>query len=695
MPGTISLYIIIAVAIAGILANPDHRFQTVLAWTQLILSGFVIAFTQIGIFRGWYCYQYIFHNSDKSLPTVYKLSALWSGDAGSLVLWLFMVSVIIFVLSMGNHSKRQGLRVVYPLLVMISALILLADPFRVVSPVPADGMGLSVLLQNPWMVSHPPVVFAAYAIMAIPFALTLNFLSNPGPQNIPVWRKAIKPWLIASWLLLGVGILLGAVWAYETLGWGGYWGWDPVENSSLVPWLLLTVAIHAVIIDEGTNQGLKAAVGSVLASFISMMAAVFITRSGALSDLSVHTFSGSNWAFWVILTGFIGFTGFSVYKVCRSWKLMPSVGQSDSLTKPSVIGIGNIAMTVFAVMVLCATIMPMFGGMSLTYKFYQTVLVPVAFIMLVGSAISPLQSWEALPVKSLLIKMIVPVVVAVLVTAITPQDGNWLMIAFSILSGFCIGANLVCLSNAKFAKWGSYLAHIGLAILALGIVASSVYQDSYSVTLARSTQAKAGSYLVEISSFDMAGDGSEFKSNYSLKTGTDEFKGLVSGKWDSKSQTWVFIPSIKNKLTKSIMVSFASLKESVFFDLTMAKVVERDGYRLEVKEFKDSSAIIFLKDGKQEFKAEVFYNELNPKPTILHDGLELLYRGDGTFVLSDKRPDGKGTLSFTVTISERRLLYLVWLGSAILILGIALALIKSIYKPKKPTLIGVVKTCEC
>lgn len=695
MPGTISLYLIIAVAIAGILANPDRRFQTVLAWTQLILSGFVIAFTQIGIFKGWYCYQYIFHNSDKSLPTIYKLSALWSGDAGSLVLWLFMVSIILFALSMGDHSKRQGLRVVYPLLAMISILILLADPFRVVSPVPVDGMGLSVLLQNPWMVSHPPVVFASYAIMAIPFALTLNFLSNPGPQNIPAWRKAIKPWLIASWLLLGVGILLGAVWAYETLGWGGYWGWDPVENSSLVPWLLLTVAIHAVIIDEGTNLGLKAVVGSVLASFISMMAAVFITRSGALSDLSVHTFSGSSWAFWVILTGFIGFAGFSVYKICRSWKLMPLVEQNNSFSKPTIIGIGNIAMTVFAAMVLFATIMPMFGGMSLTYKFYQTVLVPVAFIMLVGSAISPLQSWKALPVKSLLIKMIVPAVVAVLVTAITLQDVNWLVITFSILSGFCIGANLVCLSNAKFAKWGSCLAHIGLAILALGIVASSIFQDSYNTTLSRGVPGKIGSYIVEITSFDMDREGSSFVSNYKLQYGSEEITGKISGKWDTKPQAWVFVPSVKNRFPKNIILSMSSLKESIFFDLTMASAVEREGYKLEVREFKDSSAIVTLSDGKREFNAEVPYDEINPKPIVLEENLDLLYRGDGTFVLTDKRLDRKGTLSFAVTLSERKLLDLLWFGSVITMIGIALALIKSIYKPKKPTLIGVIKTCEC
>ncbi|MBP7733182.1 MAG: cytochrome c biogenesis protein CcsA [Caldisericia bacterium] len=695
MPGTVSLYLIIAVAVAGIITNPDRRIHSFFAWAQLVLSGFITAFTLYGIFKGWYCYQYIFHNSQRSLPTIYKLSVLWSGDAGSLILWLLMMSIVVFILSAGNHSKRQGLRIAYPLVIMISVLIVLADPFKVISPVPDDGMGLGVLLQNPWMVSHPPVVFASYALMAIPFVLTIIFLSNPGPQNIPAWRKAIKPWLIASWLLLGVGILLGAVWAYETLGWGGYWGWDPVENSSLVPWLLLTVAIHAVIIDEGTNLGLKAAVGSVLASFISMLAAVFITRSGALSDLSVHTFSGSNWAFWIILAGFVGYSVFSVISVWKSWKLMPSVGQTDSFSKPVVMGIGNIAITVFALLVLVATILPMFGGMSLTHKYYQTILVPVAVIMLVGSAISPLQSWKILPVKEFFKKMILPIVMAVLLVLVIPHDGDWMMIVFSVIAGFCIGANLVCVANTKFVKWGSYLAHIGLAILALGVVASSIFQDSNSVILARNVPAKVGSYSIVISSFDMDKDGSKFISTYKLQYNSEEIIGTVSGKWDAKSRAWVFVPSTKNRFPKNIMVSFSSLKESIFFDLTMAKVADRGEYRLEVKEFKDSSAVVTLSDGKQKFNAEVPYDEMNPEPVVLEDNLELLYRGDGTFALSDKRPDRKGTVLFTVTVSERRLLDLLWFGSIIMMIGIALALLKSLYKPKKPALIGMVKTCEC
>lgn len=695
MPGTISLYLLIGIAISGMFVNTDRRIQSYLAWAQFFLSGFIFFFTTVGIFRGWYCYQYVFHNSDKSLPFIYKLSAVWSGDAGSLILWLFMISFVIVVLSIGDSSRRQGLKVVYPLLAMIGILILLGDPFRLVSPVPTDGLGLTMLLQNPWMVSHPPVIFASYALMVVPFALTIVFLSNPGPQNILEWRKAVKPWLIASWLLLGLGIVLGAVWAYETLGWGGYWGWDPVENSSLIPWLLLTVAVHCIVIDEGTNLGLKAAIASILASFVSMIAAVFITRSGALSNLSVHTFAGSSWAFWVILAGFSGYLILSISKTIKSWKLLPKTGQTDSFTKPVAIGIGNIAMTVLAILILGATIMPMFGGMSLTHRFYQTVLVPVAFIMIIGSGISPILSWITKPWKLLVKDMIISGIIGTFAAIITPNDGNMLMILICFSAGFCIGANIVSLKNAKLAKMGSYVAHIGLAIIAVGIAASSIFQDSLSIDLSRDILSKSGLYSITLSGFDMSSDGQAFNTAYKLEEGSKSFEGIIGGKWDSLSQAWIFTPSFIDIFPKNVLVTISNLKESLFFDMTIAGISERDGYSLEVVEFKDLSAIVKLKDGKQTFKAEVFYDENNPKPAKLQENLELLYRGDGTFVLTDKRPDRKGTIAFNVTISERRLLFLVWLGAIIIMLGIMLALMKSLNNPKIHAPIGAVKTCEC
>jgi cytochrome c-type biogenesis protein CcmF len=685
------LYAILAISILGVIFNSKPRIQSLVAWAQFFLSGFVFVFTLVGLFRGWFCYQYIFHNSERMLSPIYKLSALWSGDAGSLILWLAMISTVILAISRMHDLNRKMLPVAYSLLLMVTVLILLADPFKIVSPLPQDGMGLSVLLRNPWMVSHPPVVFAAYSLMVVPFAMTIGFLLKPGPQNVAPWRKSVLPWLVASWLLLGIGILLGAIWAYETLGWGGYWGWDPVENSSLVPWLLLTVAVHAILIDEGTNQATKAAVGSVLASFLSMLAAVFITRSGALSDLSVHTFAGSSWAFWVIIAGMAASVGWSVYAAIKGWKLLPQNGQSEISSKPFVMGVGNIAMAVFGIAVLCATILPMFGGQSLTRMFYQTVLIPVAVLMLVGSGVSPLLSWKLTTVKQLGKNLIIPLIVAIACIFVVPQNSNWLVILVVFASGLTVAANMMVLTKLPLKKWGSAISHVGLGLLACGILISSIVQDASSATVKLGQSADISGYTIKITDFDQIDSGSKLIAGYSITQSDKETLGFVKGQWDSKAMSWVFQPSFHKTFEKDVMVAISQMRENLVFDMTLAGVVEKEGYRLEVVEFGEDDAKIKLSDGTKNYSVTTPYDMENPKPVTLEENLTILYRGDGTFALRDTRSDREGTLKFSLTVSYKYWMFLLWMGGMILMAGILWSFIQRTRRPQIPAPSGVVK----
>ena len=692
MLGTIALYLLLVAGVAGILLYSKPRLLAVVSWIQLLLSGFVFLFTLFGLFRGWYQYQYIFHNSEISLAPIYKLSALWSGDAGSLILWLVIISIILFVVSYKDESYRKATPVLSGFIVMIAGLTLLANPFRLVAPTPADGMGLSMLLQNPWMVTHPPVVFAAYALMAVPFGLTIVFLFKPGPQNIATWRKSVRPWVIASWLLLGLGILLGAIWAYETLGWGGYWGWDPVENSSLIPWLLLTVAVHALIIDDGTNSASRAVAGSILASFCTMMVAVFITRSGALSELSVHTFAGSSWAFWVILAGIVVSVGFSVFVVARAWKMLPNPDQSDVTSKPFSIGIGNIAITVFAFAVLAGTLLPMFGAQSLTRIYYQTILVPVGVIMLLGSAVGPLQAWKVTPPKLLVRNIIVPVLVAAFVVLALPQNGDWLVYLVGACAAFAAASNIMVMMRLPVVKWGAFISHVGLAILACGIIVSSVLQDTSQATMKLNAKSEILGFDTIVTDYRTNDAGDSFDANYQLEYNNEKMLGVLHGKWDVKSQGWIFQPSFHKTFQRDVMVVVSQLRENMLFDMTSAKTVENEHYKLEVVDFGDSSAKIKLSDGKKTYQATTPYNDDNPQFVELSPGFRVLYRGDGTFVVSDFRPDSAGgTLKFTVTVVVRYWMCMLWLGSIILLVGILWALLFRLWKPSKPAPIGAIK----
>ncbi len=691
MPAQICLYVLLALAVSGIVFSRQYKVSIWIAWIQLGLSGFIFLFLANALLKGSFGYQYVFHNSEKALSTIYKISAIWSGDSGSLILWMLMVSVLVLVCARLGEMFRAATNTSYGLLFFIVLLVILGQPFKAVVPVPIDGMGLSPLLQNPWMVSHPLVVFASYALLAIPFGLTVQYLLKPSPQVQGEWRKNILQWVLGSWFFLGLGILLGAIWAYDTLGWGGYWGWDPVENSSLVPWLLLTVSVHALLIDEGTNNGSKAAASSILASFLTMIAAVFITRSGALSEMSVHTFSGSDLAFWIILAGFAVALGFSVFSMIKGWKLTPNTDQADWTSKPFTIGIANIATTVFAIAVLVGTFLPMFGGQSLSRIYYQTVMVPVASIMLLGAGIAPMQAWKATGLKQLVRKMILPLMIAAGTILTFPQNGDWLMLIVGLFACLVVGTNIVAMASVSIKKWGSYLSHIGLGLLAAGILVSSIVQDTKILPMTRGVQQDFFGFATKITSFAESQSGDTFSAQYEMNYKNEKIIGTVSGKWDRKASQWIMEPSINRSVQRDVIFVVSNMSEGQIFDMREAKISERNGYKLEVVAIDEKQAEVWITDGKEKMHLVAPYDEENPKPVTISPNLEVMYRGDGTFYLKDIRDDRPGTLKFSVSVSIRYWTFFLWLGGLVLLAGILWALFFRIFKPKRLALIGAVK----
>jgi len=171
---------------------------------------------------------------------------------------------------------------------VLMVLLLRATPFRLLPVVPVDGAGLNPLLQDPWMVIHPPIVFIGYALYAVPFVYAMSALAR---DEYSEWAKPALAWTVAAWLFLGAGIIIGAKWAYATLGWGGYWGWDPVENASLVPWLSGAALMHTLIVQRERGKMVRTNIVLAVVSFMLIAYATFLTRSGVLSDFSVHSFA--------------------------------------------------------------------------------------------------------------------------------------------------------------------------------------------------------------------------------------------------------------------------------------------------------------------------------------------------------------------------------------------------------------------
>ena len=238
--------------------------------------------------------QLIFHlGPSRSLSTGYLVSGLWAGQEGTYLLWALLSAAIGVALAVSSGKPgRLGESSVMKFYVLAHTLLLVlllaASPFKKLSFTPADGAGLNPLLQDPWMVIHPPIVFVGYALYAVPFALAMAALAR---DDYKVWVVQALPLMVAAWLFLGAGILIGAKWAYGTLGWGGYWGWDPVENASLVPWLTGGALMHTLIMQRERGKMVRTNVVLATVSFLLVMYATFLTRSGVLTDFSVHSFS--------------------------------------------------------------------------------------------------------------------------------------------------------------------------------------------------------------------------------------------------------------------------------------------------------------------------------------------------------------------------------------------------------------------
>src|SRR5215470_10879468 len=352
---------------------------------------------------------YIFHHSNRDLPTPYKFAALWSGQEGSLLFWSFLLSAYGLALRLRHKVDVRLTAYASTILAAIQLFFLAllnfaAMPFSVTrGAIPPDGKGLNVLLQYPEMVIHPPMLYLGYVGFSVPFAFALGALimKYPGEKWIHITRR----WTMVTWCFLTCGIFLGAHWAYSVLGWGGYWGWDPVENASLMPWLTGTAFLHSVMMQEKRGMLKTWNVWLIFSTFLLSIFGTFLTRSGVVS--SVHAFAQSSIGSW-----FVAFMAL-VFAVCLGFYVMNrSHLQSEHklesmISRESSFLFNNLLFVVACFTVLWGTLFPVLSewvqGTKVTVgsPFFNNVAVPIALILLLLTAIGPLLAWRKTSLESL------------------------------------------------------------------------------------------------------------------------------------------------------------------------------------------------------------------------------------------------------------------------------------------------------
>lgn len=494
----------------GVLLDWAHR-GSFASWAFLMVASGVL-FTLF--LTDNFSVHYVWSNSARAQPLFYKIAAFWGGQSGSLLMWATVLA--IYGLLIANSGKKKfpeigptaAAVIAFVNAFFISLIIFQANPFGTIEgPVPKDGFGLNPLLQNYWMQIHPPTLYAGYIGCTVPFALAIAALIHR--RFDADWAVLVRRWTLITWIILFVGIVMGGIWAYETLGWGGYWAWDPVENASLMPWLVLTAFLHSIMLQG--RRGILKNWNMVLVSltFLLSIFGTFLTRSGIVT--SVHSFAESDIGGYFL--GFLGVIFLATFGLI--WWRRDELSTPDTVESPlsreGTFLMGNWLLLATTFAILAGTIYPTlyegFYGAKITVEqsYFNRTTVPLALLILALAGIGPLLSWQRTSPVEFFRKLRAPIWFVVLgiplfVAPILYFLGRWhtgagvafLLVAFlfgAIGSEFWRGARarrrttnenmasaMLALPIQNRRRYGGYIVHLGLAIFFVGLTGSSVFK---------------------------------------------------------------------------------------------------------------------------------------------------------------------------------------------------------------------------
>lgn len=497
-------------------------------WIQTIAVIGVCTTLFVIIFNHYFEYHYAWDNSSLSLPLGYAVSCFWQDQEGSFLLWLFWNAIVGCVLMLTFNWKKDNVKGLYSptmgiislIQVFLSSMILGvilfeelkigSDPFLLLKQsmpnlpiwttnpdfIPKDGNGLNPLLQNYWMVIHPPTLFLGFSLTMVPFAMGVAALWKKVYKD---WIHIALPWTLLGSVILGTGIMMGGIWAYETLNFGGYWNWDPVENAVYVPWLLIIAAYHTLFLAKKSTTSLKYSFILVVAQFVFILYSTFLTRSGILGNASVHSFTdlGLSGQLFIYMAFFV--VGAIALMAIR-WKELPKDNKElETYTPDFWILMGVLTLSLASFQVILTTSIPVYNaigealGFNLNWamptdpiEHYTTFQMWLFVVAVILTGIGQYFWWRKVKGKDLS-NLITPLIITLLASlalfSITKVT-NWKYIILLTASVFAVVSNIGILTDlikGKIKVAGGAMAHIGVALMLLGIMYSSAYENTISI----------------------------------------------------------------------------------------------------------------------------------------------------------------------------------------------------------------------
>ena len=530
-----ALYATVASVIGGIRRKPflvvSGQRAVYSVWVLVTFaSGILVYSLMTGDFR----FAYVAEHSNRSMPMLYKFAAWWGGQEGSLLFWSWLLSTYAAVVVFTNRRKhRDMMPYVVGVLTTVQSFFLvlnnfIANPFQMLATdklivaVP-DGNGLSPLLQYPAMAIHPPMLYLGYVGFAVPFAFAMGSLITRQPGD--GWIHTTRRWTLVTWLFQSTGVMLGAAWAYHVLGWGGYWGWDPVENASLLPWLSGTAFLHSVMMQE--KKGMMKVWNMVLisATFFLCILGTFMTRSGFVE--SVHAFARSDIGKYFVTFLAVGIAA-TIYLILDRLDYLKSEAQLESvISRESSFLFNNLILLASCFAVLWGTLFPTIpeavsgNRIALDAEWYNRLMVPIGLFLLFLTGVGPLFAWRRTSLDSLRRNFQWPgiaslVLVGALLAAGVRQFyalisfGFCLFVALTVIMEFYKGARSIAakndmnllratveLTHRNTRRYGGYLVHMGIVLIFIGLTGHAFNQSEVK-ELNKGDSMQVGAYSLQM-----------------------------------------------------------------------------------------------------------------------------------------------------------------------------------------------------
>lgn len=690
---------------------------------KLARIGFYIMAAVVTVASGYLFYlflthqfqvSYVYRYSSKDLPLGYLISSFWAGQEGSFLLWALLIAIMgVILVKTAKQFETHAMLIVNGVQAFFLLILMKANPFELLPQTPLDGAGLNPLLQNPWMVIHPPILFVGYAAITFPFAISFAALARREYNHFAA--KAL-PWALFASLTLGAGIIIGGYWAYQVLGWGGYWGWDPVENSSLVPWLTSLALIHGLIIQKRKGALQKTNFFLAIISLALVLYATFLTRSGILADFSVHSFQdlGIN-LYLIAFMAAVLIAGLGIFlKRYREIPVQPV--DYSAPNKENTILASLFVFAASAFLVFIGTSSPIITGMfgnpsAATIDYYNRVHIPIAIAMGLLLGVAPILRWREEGIKTLLKNLTLPLILTLVAAAIPIFFGmrNPVHIIFVAAAALALWSNLFTVIRYLKINWlhtSAPLSHVGVALMLLGIIISGTFEENHKVVLEKGVPGQVMNYEMVYNGMISSPDGKDV-ADIEVSKGQTAYEARPRFYYSASSQGMMREPDVRSGWTYDLYISPMERRDIAHNHDANSLVIKkgekkqygdyeiyfkgfdmgghseagvmRVGAELDITRGSDTysviPAVLYAKEGNRSEPAVLPASSAYPntEAKVLVRGInadqkviELVFEGMGEeSVAADSEPSEQ----ILVEVSKKPFMNVLWLGTILIIAG--------------------------